>query len=102
MMVSMCGRSVEHLRRQTPHPRESGISQPQPAVAGKHRDAFGQVVERLALHADQLLEAAFEIEPLGHVVEQIGDAAVRIGRGDDAQRAPVGQVPDVLLASLAR
>ena len=71
--------------------------QAQAPVACEHGDAFGQIVERLALDADHLLEAAVEIEPLGDVVEQIGDAAVRIGRGDDAQGAAVGQVPSVFL-----
>ena len=71
--------------------------QPQPAVAAEHRDAFGEIVERFALNADQLLETPFEIEPLGDVVEQIGDAAVRIGRGDDAQGASAGQMPGMFL-----
>ena len=48
--------------------------QPQPAVAAEHRNAFGEIVERLALNADQFLETPLEIEPLGDVVEQIGDA----------------------------
>ena len=38
---------------------------------------------------------------LGDVVEEIGDAALRIGVDDDAQRAPVRQIPD-LLARLVR
>ena len=36
-----------------------------------------------------------EIEALGRVVEQIGDAAFRIGRRDHAQRASVRQMPFV-------
>ena len=64
--------------------------QAQAAVAAEHGDAFGEIVERFALDADQFLEAAFEIEPLGDVVEQISEAAVRIGRGDDAQGAAAG------------
>ena len=87
----------QSLRRKPPHAGEGGIVQPDAAVAGEHGDAFGEVVERFALHADQFLEPPLQIEPLGHVVEQIGDAAVRIGRGDDAQRAAVGQMPGVLL-----
>ncbi len=67
-----------------PRAGEGGIVQPQPSIAAEHGDAFGEVVERFALNADQFLKAPFEIEPLGDVVEQIGDAAVRIGRGDDA------------------
>ena len=71
--------------------------QPQPAVAAKHRDAFGKIVERFALNADQFLKTPLEIEPLGDVVEQVGDPAVRIGGGDDAQSASVGQMPGMFL-----
>ena len=76
--------------------------QTQAPVAGEHGDALGQIVEGLALHADHFLEAPVEVEPLGDVVEQISDAAVRIGRGDDAHGAPVRQVPHISLASTAR
>ena len=87
---------LQRRRIELPHLREHRIEQPQPAVAREHRDAFGQVVERLALHADQRLVAALELERLGDVVVEIDHAAFRIGRGDDAQRAAVGQVPFVL------
>ena len=100
--ASICGRSCKRRRIELPHLREHRIEQPQPAVAREHRDAFRQVVEGLALHADQRLEAALEIERLGDVVVEIDHAAFRIGRGDDAQRAAVGQVPFVLPASVAR
>ena len=36
------------------------------------------------------------MEPLGHVVEEIGDAALRIGIDDDPEGAAVGQIPDLL------
>ena len=68
--------------------------QPQPPVACEHRDRFRKIVERLALDADQRVEAPLQIEPLGDVVEQIGDAAFGIGRRDHAQRAPVRQMPE--------
>ena len=67
------------------------------AVAAEHRDRFGEIVERLALHPDQAVKPPRQIEALGDVIEQIGDAAFRIGRGDDADRAAVGQVPGVLV-----
>ena len=54
---------------------EGRIVQPQPAVAAEHRDRLGEIVERLALHADQRVVAPLQVEPLGDVVEQIGDAA---------------------------
>ena len=81
---------------------ERGIEQPNPAVAAEHGDRLGEIVERFALHPDQGVIAAVEIEPLGDIVEQIGDAAVRIGRGDDAQRAQVRQVPLIFRGSIAR
>jgi hypothetical protein len=71
--------------------------QPQPAVAAEHRDRFGEIVERFALHADQRVVAPGHVEPFGHVLEQIGHAALRMGRGDNAQSAAVRQMPDVLL-----
>src|SRR5665213_214327 len=55
------------------------------------------MIERLALHLDQRVVAAVHGQALGDVVIEISDAAFRIGRGDDAQRAAVGQVPEVLL-----
>ena len=67
------------------------------AVAAEHRDRFGEIVERLALHPDQAVEPPRQIEAFGDVVEQIGDAAFRIGRGDDADGAAVGQIPGILV-----
>ncbi len=79
----------QRLGRKFPHLGESRIVQPQTAVARKHRDRFREIVERLALHADQRVIAAFEIEPFGDVVEQVGHAAFGIRRRDDAQRPSV-------------
>ncbi len=89
------GLVAELLRRQLPHFREGRIEQARLAVAAEHRDAFGEAVQRLPLHPDQAVEASLQVEPLGDVVEQIGDAAFGIGRGDDAERAAVGQIPGV-------
>ena len=86
----------ELLRREPPHAGEGGIVQAKPAVAREHGDTFREIVEGLALNADQLLEAPLELEPLGHVGEQIGHAAVRVRRGDDAQGAAVGQMPGMV------
>ena len=96
-MASICGRSASvcggsfHIRR------KRGIEQPQAAVAAEYGDAFGEIVERLALDADQLLKAPLQVEPFGYVVEQVSHAAVRIGRGDHAQGAPIRQMPGVLV-----
>jgi hypothetical protein len=43
------------------------------------------------------VEAAGEVEAFGDVVEQIGDAALEVRRGDDAERAAVRQEPGVVL-----
>ncbi len=88
---------IERLGRQLPHALERRIVQPHAAVAAEHRDRFGQVIERLALHLDQRVVAAVHVQALGDVVVEIGDAAFRIGRGDHAQRAAVRQVPHLLL-----
>ena len=90
----------QRRRIEPPHLRECRIAQPQPAVAGEHRDRFAEIVERFALDADHRVEAAFEIEPFGHVVEQIGDAAFRVWRGDDAQAC--GRRADAIRAGAAR
>ena len=85
-----------------PHVGEGRVVQAQPAVAAEHRDRLGQIVERLALHADQRIVAPHHVEPLGDVLEQIGHAALRVGRGDDADGAAVRQVPEMLRGSVAR
>ena len=68
-----------------------------PAVAAEHRDGFGETVERLVLDAGQPVEPPRQVEAFGDIVEQIGDAAFEIRRGDDAERAAVGQEPGVVL-----
>src|SRR5207237_1558180 len=74
--------AVERRRLELPQPREGWIVQVEPAIAAEHRNAFGKRLERLALYADQSLITPYQLEPLGHVVEQIGDAAFRVRRGD--------------------
>ncbi len=88
---------VERLRRQLPHALERRIVQPHAAVRAEHRDRLAEMVERLALHLDQSIVAAMHVEALSDVVVEVSDAAFRVGRGDDAQRAAVRQVPRVLL-----
>ena len=93
---SICGRVGGVGGIEAPQRGEGGIDQLHPPVRAEHGDAFLQRVERLALHAGQRVELRGEREALRRVVEEVGDAALRIGAGHDAQRAPVGQVPDVL------
>ncbi len=88
---------IERLKRQLPHTLERRIVQSDASVTAEHRDRFGKVIERLALHFNECVVAAIHIEPLGDIVIEIRDAALGIGRGDDPQRAPIRQVPHVLL-----
>ncbi len=87
---------AERFRRQLPHLDESRVEQFGPAIAAEYRDALGEAVERLALDTIEAVELPLEVQAFGDVVEQIGDAAFRIGRGDDAERASVRQEPGVL------
>ena len=88
---------LDDVGRQVPQRVEGGVGQPDAAVGAEHGDAFGQIVERLALHAHRGVVAAFEVHLLGQVLEDPGDAALGLRIGDDADRAAVGQVPPVLL-----
>ena len=104
--ASFCQRIEMRLRAKngginSPQRGEGRICELQPAVGAKHRDAFLQRLERFALHTCQRVELRFEMEALGNVVEEVRDAALRIGIGDDAERAAVRQIPG-LLARLDR
>ena len=68
----------QRLGRELPHPLEGRIVQADAAVRCEHRDRLRKVIERLALHLDQRVVAAVQLQALGDVVEQIGDAAFRI------------------------
>ena len=91
------GLFLQRFRRQLPHFFESGIEQFDAAIAAEHGDRFSEIVERLMLDPGQPVVAACEIEALGDIVEQIGDAAFEVRRGDDADGAAVGQEPAVIL-----
>src|SRR5271163_781449 len=91
---SICGRAASGI--EAPQRGEGGVDQFHPPVRAEHGDAFLQRVERLALYARQSVELRGEREALRRVIEEVGDAALRIGAGDDAQGAAVGQVPDGL------
>src|SRR5262249_615742 len=80
-----------------PHARERRVRKTQPAVAAEYGHRLGEVVERLALHADQSIVAAFEIEPLGDIVEEVNHAPFRVGRGDTPHSASVREMPHMLL-----
>ena len=88
---------IERIGGELPHALERRIVQAHAAVRTKHRHRFGQVIERFALHFDECVIAPVHVEALGNVVVEIGNAALRIGRGDDAQCAAVRQVPHMLL-----
>ena len=64
---------------------ESGVERPlcakrriekfQPSVRAEDRNALFQCVESFALDTDQSVVTGFEVEPLGDVIEEIGQAA---------------------------
>ncbi len=89
----------ERPARQLPDFRQSRVEQLEAAVGAEHRHAFLEAVERLALHVDQRIVAALEREPLRLVDEEVGDAAVGAFLGQHLQRAPVRQVPGVVLGA---
>ena len=72
-MASICGRSASASGASRHIRAKAGLCSRKPAVAAEHGDAFGEIVERLALHADQRVEAAFEIEPLGASANSAGE-----------------------------
>ncbi len=95
--VSMCGCSFSASADSFHIFAKAGLNSCDAAIAAEHRDRFGEIVERLVLDPDQPVEAARQIEAFGDIVEQIGDAAFEVRRGDDADGAAVGQEPGVVL-----
>ena len=87
---------LERIVRKLPHALERGIVQPDPPIASKDRHRLSQMVECLALHLDERVVTTVHIKSFGHVVVEIGHTAFWIWRSDNAQRAPVGQMPSVL------
>ena len=71
-----CGIRADEIRIEPPKPRKGRIGEPHAAVGAEHHDAFRQIVERLALHPNRGLVAAFEVDPLGQILEHPGDAAL--------------------------
>ena len=88
---------VEGAAREPPDLRQCRVVQLEPAVGLEHRDALLEAVQRLALGVDQGIVAALQGEPLGHVVVEIGQAAVGALGACDVDGAAVEQVPPVLV-----
>ena len=65
-----------------------------PPVGAEHGHALFERIQRLALHPRQRIDLGGESVALRRVVEEIGDAALRIGARHHPERAPVGQMPD--------
>ncbi len=86
----------QRLGRQLPHPGECRVEQLRAAIAAEHRNRLGEIIEGFTLDPDQAVIAPRQLQAFGNVVEQIGDAAFRIWRGDDADGAAVGEVPGIL------
>ncbi len=76
-----------------PEPREGRIRELQAAIGPKHRDTFGERHQRLPLGILEAIIGGCEREALGLVLEEIGDAALRIGRDHHAQGTAIRQGP---------
>ena len=63
-----------------PHRGERHVDELQSSIGAKHRHALAQRVQRLALHRHQRVILRLQLIAVGHVVEQIRHAALRIGR----------------------
>ncbi len=94
-LVDMRGRGGA-LGRELPELGESRVGELEAPVRTEHGNALTQRIQRLALGARERVEARFQGEALGLVVEEIGDAALRIGAGDDMDGAPIRQIPPIL------
>ena len=80
----MCVLCATTSLRQRPQRGEGRVGKADAAIRAEHRDAFGQIVERFALHPDERVVAAFEVHLLGQILEHPGDAAIGLRVGDDA------------------
>ena len=89
--------AARHQLLQSPELPERRIGKLQIAVTAKHRDAFGKVVECFRLDPQQCLEFAFKIAALGKILENPCQAALGVGMGHNAHRAPIRQVPPIFL-----
>ena len=88
-------RAIAQRRRvESPQLGEGGIEQFHPPVGAERRHAFLERLKRFALHMGEGVDLRGERVALRRIVVEICDAAFRIGAGDDAQRAAVGQMPD--------
>jgi hypothetical protein len=88
---------VEGAARQPPDLGERRVVQLEAPVGLEHRHALLEAVERLALGVDEGVVAALQGEPLGHVVVEIGEAAVGALRRGHVDGAAVEQMPPVLV-----
>src|SRR5690606_30455156 len=76
-----------------PERAEGGVRQANTAIGTEDRDAFRQVIDGLVLDLDQRVVARLEVDLLRQVLEGPAGAALRAGRGEDAHRLAVRQVP---------
>ena len=84
---------AQDCRIDSPNFREGRIEQLHAPVGAERRDPFLERVERFALHMGKRVDLGGKREALRRIVIEIGDAALRIGTGDNAQRPSVGQMP---------
>ena len=69
----------EVFRFKPPQIGERGVEQLEPPISAKHSNAFFQAVERFALHANEGVELAFQMEAFADIIKQISHAAWGLG-----------------------
>ena len=85
---------VERLGVEAPQFLESLVVKAQIPVGPEHGDAFGQIVQGRLLDFDLRVVLGLKFDIFGDVFARHHNAAEGMALFGDAQRAPVGQVPD--------
>ena len=93
--LEVAGR-LQGVRRDVPERLERLVVQAQAAVRAEHRDGVVQLVQRGLLHLDQGVVLGLQAQLAGDVGIDQQHAAQRVRLAHHLQRAPVGQVPEVV------
>ena len=79
--------NVEPSLRKAPQPYECAVVEGELALAVEDRDGCGELVERVGMRIDVLLQSGFGIGQIGHVGCRTYDAVVRKRRIGECKRA---------------
>ena len=80
-----------------PHLAEDRIEELHSAVAAENHDPFLEGVQRLSLYVREGAHLRGKRIALRRIIVKIGDPALRIGTGDDAECSPVRKMPNRLV-----